>query len=735
MTDSLPNPAGSVLASTVIGGTGPGVATADSSGEKLSFDVSRTFCCDPLNLEFSLTPMNVVLPAGTSVDWDFGDGRTGVGSVVTHTYAWPGAYFVRLRAVWPGGVVTTVRRLLSLSSDSDAGTLIDVYDYDSAPGGDTEAWPGSDGSSDLIVDAGPEQTVGAGDTVILAGTVAANPDRGEIHYAWMQVSGPPVRLQPHNERTVTFTAPDVEGETDTLAFELAVAQDDLRASDEVRVTVRCASALDGANTPPIVFDQRISVTQGGSIVLALSGSDADGDELTFTVMDGPTHGVLAPIDDEAVDSTSWVYSPEEEYVGVDSFTYQATDGSADSSVATFTIQITPNRAEPLALDLSNLVVKNTTARLTLRGVADTGTDLTFTITIEPQHGTLGALDNSLEDSATVSYTPDVGYEGLDTFEFLVSHGLAESAPASVTLDVRKLLVPWMEVNGPNSWAESLYTTEQGAEPGMTVLDYCLVGLASWSQVTDTVIITTQPGQIENLYPELMQRKPSTVRIIGGIKTYSLPGAQPNDNRPYDFAEADGWQFIVDEVVQIAEITGVDVVVLENETALSPFVHGEESIDFARLAESLVPLVEADVQTWWWLPWIMPNDPVDFRDRQVVSTALVATCAETVPTATFLTEYASYYGWRSFSGVVGRRHAMFDLVGGDRLQEGLFVTPDGWLDVGGQSRRVYTTEEALDEVLALPGNVVRLYPGSSSWILVGREFTERLPVLAAVQNAP
>lgn len=735
MTDSVPNPEGSVLASTVIDGTDPGVATADSPGEKLSFDVSRTFCCDPLNLKFSLTPMNVVLPAGTSVEWDFGDGRAGVGSVVTHTYTWPGAYVVKLQAVRPGGVITTIRRLLSLRPDPDAGTLIDVYDYDSTPGGDTELWGGSDGPSDLIVDAGPGQTVGAGDTVILAGTVTANADRGEIHYAWMQVSGPPVTFEPDNQPTVTFIAPDVEGEIDTLTFALAVAQDDLRVSDEVRVTVRSSSSSNGTNKPPIVVDRRVSVTPDESIVLTLSASDPDDDDLTFRVVDGPTHGVLTPIDDEAVDCTSWIYSPEEEFVGVDSFTYQATDGSANSNVATFTIQIAPNGAEPLALDLSNLVVKNTPARLTLRGEADTGTDLTFIITVEPQHGTLGALDNSLEDSATVSYTPEAGYEGVDTFEFLVNDGLAESAPASVTLNVHKLLVPWMEVNSPDSSAESLYTTEQGARPGMTRLDFCLEGLELWAQVTDTVIITTRPGQIENLYPELMQRKPSTVRIIGGIKTYSLPGAQPDDDRPYDFADADGWQFIVDEVVQIAEITGVDIVVLENETALSPFVHGEESIDLARLAESLVPLVEADVQTWWWLPWIMPNDPVDFRDRQVVSTALVATCAETVPTSTFLTEYASYYDWRSFSGVVGRRQAMFDLVGGDRAQEGLFVTPDGSLEVDGQSRRVYTTEEALHEVLALPGNVVRLYPGASRWILVGREFKEKLPARAAVQNAP
>ncbi len=226
-----------------------------------------------------------------------------------------------------------------------------------------------------------------------------------------------------------------------------------------------------------------------------------------------------------------------------------------------------------------------------------------------------------------------------------------------------------------------------------------------------------------------------MRIIGGIKTHLLPGAQRDDDRPYDFADAEGWQIIADEAERIAEITGVNIVVLESETAMSPFVQGEESIDFAKLAESLVPLAETNVQTWWWLPWIMSNDPVSFPDRQVVSTALVATVAETVPNSTFLTEYASYFGWRSFSGVVARRRAMFDLVEGDRAQDGLFVAPDGWLTVGEQDRRVFTTEEAIGEALALPGNGIRIYTGAAQWVLVGREFAEALPVRAAIQTAP
>ena len=56
-------------------------------------------------------------------------------------------------------------------------------------------------------------------------------------------------------------------------------------------------------------------------------TDADGDALTAILVTGPAHGTLALNADG-----SFIYTPAANYNGADSFTYKASDGSADSDV-------------------------------------------------------------------------------------------------------------------------------------------------------------------------------------------------------------------------------------------------------------------------------------------------------------------------------------------------------------------------------------------------------------------
>ena len=60
--------------------------------------------------------------------------------------------------------------------------------------------------------------------------------------------------------------------------------------------------------------------------------DPDGDPLTAILLDGPAHGSL-----DFHDDGTFEYVPQEGFVGVDTFTYAANDGLADSNVATATI--------------------------------------------------------------------------------------------------------------------------------------------------------------------------------------------------------------------------------------------------------------------------------------------------------------------------------------------------------------------------------------------------------------
>ncbi|NEA51973.1 FG-GAP-like repeat-containing protein [Streptomyces sp. SID10815] len=101
----------------------------------------------------------------------------------------------------------------------------------------------------------------------------------------------------------------------------------------------------GADTPLVV---------GAPGVLG-NDTDADGDRLAAaSVVTGPTHGALT-LDPDG----SFTYRPGGGYVGADSFTYRATDGTADSNVATVTISISAGCHGLAATITGNGVVNGT----------------------------------------------------------------------------------------------------------------------------------------------------------------------------------------------------------------------------------------------------------------------------------------------------------------------------------------------------------------------------------------
>jgi VCBS repeat-containing protein len=70
----------------------------------------------------------------------------------------------------------------------------------------------------------------------------------------------------------------------------------------------------------------------------LNDTDTEGDPLTAVLDSGPAHGTLVLNADG-----SFTYTPAPGFLGADSFAYRATDGQAESSVATVRITVTGTR--------------------------------------------------------------------------------------------------------------------------------------------------------------------------------------------------------------------------------------------------------------------------------------------------------------------------------------------------------------------------------------------------------
>ena len=74
----------------------------------------------------AFTFYNTHLPSSSAI-WDFGDGTTGSGDTVTHTYMLPGTYIVRLHVVLPGGCIGNALKTVSVSQPVGSFSFNQTY--------------------------------------------------------------------------------------------------------------------------------------------------------------------------------------------------------------------------------------------------------------------------------------------------------------------------------------------------------------------------------------------------------------------------------------------------------------------------------------------------------------------------------------------------------------------------------------------------------------------------------
>src|SRR5678809_581026 len=92
-------------------------------------------------------------------------------------------------------------------------------------------------------------------------------------------------------------------------------------------------------------------------------TDVDGNPLTAVLGTGPASGVLS-----LNANGSFSYVPNANFVGTDSFTYRANDGTENSNLATVTITVNLNNQAPVANDDSYSVNRNTVLFVTAPGI-------------------------------------------------------------------------------------------------------------------------------------------------------------------------------------------------------------------------------------------------------------------------------------------------------------------------------------------------------------------------------
>jgi hypothetical protein len=94
------------------------------------------------------------------------------------------------------------------------------------------------------------------------------------------------------------------------------------------------------NTYPKADEQDTRVKRNVPKRITLTGSDDDGDLLTFAITNPPTHGTLSGQPPDVI------YTPDANYLGKDKFAFKATDGEFYSNTAHVSIDVVPLGSPP-----------------------------------------------------------------------------------------------------------------------------------------------------------------------------------------------------------------------------------------------------------------------------------------------------------------------------------------------------------------------------------------------------
>ncbi len=208
--------------------------------------------------------------------------------------------------------------------------------------------------------------------------------------------------------------------------------------DYDRVYFNDFGASPPANSPPVASNDSDATDKNVSTKTSVlsNDSDADGDSLSITSVTNPPHGAATINADGTV-----TYKPDLNFVGTDNYQYTISDGRGGTDTATGTIVVRDVLVNannpPNAVDDATGTTKGTSVTtnvLSNDNDAD-GDSLSIASVTNPSHG--AATKNS---GGTITYTPDAGFVGTDSYQYTISDGLATDT-ATVTVAVSDTAPP------------------------------------------------------------------------------------------------------------------------------------------------------------------------------------------------------------------------------------------------------------------------------------------------------
>ena len=189
------------------------------------------------------------------------------------------------------------------------------------------------------------------------------------------------------------------------------------------------------NDPPLSYDMNIFTNEDTPITFDLSFSDIDNilTELSYNIVTYPNNGTLVNVNKNSV-----LYTPQVNFVGDISFTFNVQDSQSTSNISVVNLTIFPVNDPPIVYDLYETIYENGAGlnkTLTYQDVDSYDPSMTFHIYEQPTNG-VASLNNF-----NVNYLPNNDYYGSDSFKYYVMDGDLSSNIATIYVTILEEIIP------------------------------------------------------------------------------------------------------------------------------------------------------------------------------------------------------------------------------------------------------------------------------------------------------
>ncbi len=208
------------------------------------------------------------------------------------------------------------------------------------------------------------------------------------------------------------------------------------------------------NDAPVSSNVSLTTDEDTAVNGQVVATDADNDSLNYVVSTNPANGTVS------LNATTgaFIYTPNTNYNGTDSFVVTISDGNGGTTTSTVTIGVTPVNDVPVSSNVSLTTDEDTAVNGQIAATDADNDSLSYAVSTSPTNGTV-SLNAS---TGAFIYTPNTNYNGTDSFIVTISDGNGGTTTSTVTIGVTPVN------NAPVSSNVSLTTDEDTPVNGQVV---------------------------------------------------------------------------------------------------------------------------------------------------------------------------------------------------------------------------------------------------------------------------